>query len=87
MFDDGISFNYKDGERSRCIVQAKVRQGTLAIELQLVEDGYGSCNTAFILYDDFDDVVLKRNTATRSCRVKKKKMRLAGSLIQTWSTV
>jgi alpha-glucosidase len=60
VFDDGLTYAYQEGKRSRLRVTAKVSAGRdLAIETALVDKGYGPCTAAtFVLYDRFRRVTL-----------------------------
>jgi alpha-glucosidase len=52
-FDDGQTTAYRKGERSRLLVQARVRGGTLEIKTRVTEKGFGACEPLFVVYDDF----------------------------------
>jgi hypothetical protein len=58
VFDDGETMDYRQGIRSRLQVRAVVRRGTLEIETQLTEKGYGTCEPMVMTYDAFDKVLL-----------------------------
>lgn len=59
VFDDGASFAYRKGKRSRLHVAAKVgRGGVLEISTKLLEKGFGDCAASFVLYGDFARVTL-----------------------------
>ena len=57
-FDDGQTYDYKKGKRSRLKVTAKVNHGDLIITTDLTENGYGKCCFDFAIYDHFTKVTL-----------------------------
>jgi len=62
FFDDGESYDYKNGRRSRLALSAKVSGSSLEIRSALQEDGYGKCNARFVLYGNFDSIKLNGKT-------------------------
>ena len=57
--DDGVSFDYQKGKRSRLQVRATVGpDGDLAIDTTMIAKGYGAIEASFIVYDDFKQVRL-----------------------------
>ncbi len=67
-YDDGQSYGYRRGQRSRLRVTACVRslpaavdgrpRARLEIATELVEDGFGPCQVSWVLYDPFDEVTV-----------------------------
>lgn len=62
-FDDGETFAYREGKRSRLQVRARVRGNGLEITTRLAESGYGECDVSFALYDDFKHVLVNGRPA------------------------
>ena len=57
-FDDGQSYDYRSGKRSRLKLTVTAENGELIINTQLLEDGYGACQYDFTVYDEFSKVTL-----------------------------
>ena len=57
-FDDGETFGYRRGERSVAEVRAKRRGEELAIEVRLVEEGFGSLEYAIVIHGEPTEVRL-----------------------------
>ena len=80
-FDDGLSFDYRQGRRSIVSVEATVSpDGILEISSALVHDGFGECRMTFILYDDFPKVKLNGKSLIPERHV----WRLAGQIQKTF---
>ncbi|MFW6155509.1 MAG: glycoside hydrolase family 31 protein [Planctomycetota bacterium] len=77
VYDDGISFDYREGARSALAVRAEVTSSSLEITTELLEDGYGNCEASFVLYDTFDAVRLNG----RPVRTRPDTLRLAGTTL------
>ena len=59
VFDDGLSFAYREGKRSRMRITARVGAGgELAITTANMATGFGPCQASFVLYDHFTQVTL-----------------------------
>jgi alpha-glucosidase len=74
--DDGSSFGYLRGERTRVAYTAKTDGKTLNITTRTLEDGYGTLELGFVLYGRFQKVVVNRKELTP----EKIQYRLAGNL-------
>ncbi len=66
--DDGHSFAYQRGERSRIQYTAKVKDGVLNIRTRQTENGFGKIELGFVLYARFKKVFVngKETKAIRS---------------------
>lgn len=64
IYDDGQTFGYQNGKRSRMKVAVKSVNGSLEITTEQLEDGFGKCTCDFVLYDDFKQVTVNGKTAT-----------------------
>lgn len=82
VFDDGISYDYKNGKRSKFLVTATVRDGHLSIETKLAANGYGKCRPSFVVYDEFASVSIDGQPATAT----PVKQFMAGSDLTVWTT-
>ncbi|MEX2607877.1 MAG: TIM-barrel domain-containing protein [Kiritimatiellia bacterium] len=58
--DDGATFGYQRGERTRVSYTAKTDGDTLRITTRTLEDGYGPLDLNFVLYGPFKKVVVNR---------------------------
>jgi alpha-glucosidase len=56
--DDGISFEYKSGKRSRLEVTMKWDKETLSVHSELLSDGFGAINPQFLIVTLFKEVFL-----------------------------
>jgi hypothetical protein len=61
--DDGISYGYRNGERSRIKVDVVSVDGNLAISTQLVADGYGPIEASFVIHGEAKSVRLNGSVA------------------------
>jgi hypothetical protein len=50
--DDGISFGYRNGERSALTVRLASANGNLAISMEGTESGFGAIEPTFIIHGD-----------------------------------
>ncbi len=62
IFDDGQSYDYRSGKRSRLKLTVTAENGELIINTQLIEDGYGDCQYDFAVYDEFSKVTINGKT-------------------------
>jgi alpha-glucosidase len=67
--DDGISYGYQSGERSRLSIEIVSVDGNVAILTKQTEDGYGPINATFIIHGDPKSVRLN-GSATVSEKAK-----------------
>lgn len=58
VWDDGLSYDFMQGKRSRLRVRATVHRGRLALETQALAHGVGAAEASFVLYDRFASVTL-----------------------------
>jgi alpha-glucosidase len=63
-FDDGQTHAYKQGKRSRLRITATINKDNLAITTNLLENGYGDCDVAFVLYDQFKHTTINGQAVT-----------------------
>ena len=82
VFDDGLSFDYRRGKRSRLAVAAAAGpDGSLALSTTLLADGYGPPRAvSFVLYDAFERVTLDGRPAT----ARPSRFRFAGVEQNVW---
>lgn len=60
-FDDGMSFEYQHGKRTRLTITAEVQDSRLRIEISDVNIGYKPCRVRFVTYHKFDSIRLTLN--------------------------
>ncbi len=63
VFDDGESFDYQRGKRSKVRVAAKVVRGVLEITLEHRVRGFGECEPSFVIYGAFKKVRINGRVA------------------------
>lgn len=81
VFDDGESFAYRDGKRSKVRVTARGDgKGGLAVTLDTLADGFGACKAAFVLYAPFRQITVNG----RAVKPKAGTWTLAGQRQRIW---
>lgn len=79
--DDGTSFDYQKGKRSRMQVKATVSaKEELEITTDMIATGYGHILADFVLYDDFKQVRVNG----KSVKPKRKNWSFCGVSQKTW---
>ncbi len=58
IFDDGQTYGYREGKRSRLNISVKSQNGELIINTTLLESGYGDCKCDYVLYGKFDKIMV-----------------------------
>ncbi len=74
QYDDGKTFEYREGKRSSLLVTGSVHARKLALSTEQVMSGYGTCKKRFVLYDTFDAVTINGHPA----KLRKATIMLAG---------
>ncbi len=54
--DDGLTFGYRRGERSRLAVRAEAKEGAVEIEARLTENGAGPIRARFAVHGPFERI-------------------------------
>lgn len=65
-FDDGLSFDYRDGKRSNLRITVAWKGKRLAISTQHVENGYGAVQAEFLVPAGFDSITIDGREAILS---------------------
>lgn len=80
VFDDGLSYDYRKGKRSKLQITATVRDGHLELKTGYAANGYGKARPSFVLYDAFASVTLDGQPAHPTAT----KQFIAGSDLSVW---
>jgi alpha-glucosidase len=78
--DDGNSFGYQRGERTRIAYTAKTDGTTLTITTRATEKGFGDVDLQFVLYGNFRSVTVNR----KEVKPERHEYRLAGAVNKVW---
>ena len=78
--DDGLSFGYQRGERTRLRVRVVAADGHLAIETQVLEEGYGPISVALVLHAEPRSVRVDSHTT----ETRRESSRLTDKSFPVW---
>lgn len=73
--DDGLSFNYQKGERSRVEIRASWKGGSLAIETKNLQSGYKTPSIRFLIPEGFASATVNGAPA----KIDRENLELAGA--------
>ena len=85
-FDDGLSFDYRRGRRSRVSLSARVWRNELRVELHDCEMSYAALELSLVLYARFSRVVVTRAGSRREYTPRPGSWRFTGLPLRVWRT-
>ncbi len=86
VFDDGETLDYREGERSRLKIRARVRGGKLVVETEYLEHGFGACDFTLVVYDNFKEIELRRAEGVEQLELKPGKWNAVGTPLAVWKS-
>lgn len=85
-FDDGLSFDYQQGQKSRVTFSARVRRGELRLELHDCDTTFAALEVRLVLYAPFERVVVIGAGKPCEHTPRPGSWRFAGAPLRVWRT-
>jgi alpha-glucosidase len=76
--DDGLSFDYRRGRRTRVAIEARLQAQRLELKLAARAEGFGRVQVTFYSLNRFREVLVTNRGQKRSLRPSKETVRLTG---------
>lgn len=83
-FDDGESFDYQKGARTRLRFRFEQKGGTLSGSVQTLAAGFGPCRVRVVLYQRPKDVRFTQDGKTKSLALSAHKWSASGGPLKAW---
>jgi alpha-glucosidase len=77
-FDDGETFDYKNGKRTAVTIQAEAKDKRFKIDLKNIQTGYKALNMRFVVYGEFSEINLTVGERETTLAIRKKAWKFAG---------
>jgi alpha-glucosidase len=85
-FDDGESFEYRKGTRTKAVFEAHADDDTLVIDVTVLDEAYKPLTFAVVVYDAFKTVRIVRGDKTRECELKRHAWKFSGKSLKCFVT-
>jgi alpha-glucosidase len=85
-FDDGESFDYQKGGRSRLNISVELKGRSLRCAVRSLAKGYGGCTLRLVLYQACDRVMLEQEGRERLLKLIPHRWKASGKPLKAWIT-